>query len=378
MLRKTITFLFIAALLFAGIFFAHKSFRNHGIVSHLKNKIPAFSSDNKNNAYKKIHSFPACLLDTLHSLEADTSGLVSHIARRDSTVNLQIEVPKGLPLPWIVWSLGQCADNTSYEVADCIHYPEKGTCRLSFSSSKKNNPNITLTIGRSSLFYSATGKMAILLEDFGFEANQTTIDFLSFSKPLTVSLVPIQKKSSWTAQIADEYKKEIIIALPMESQYHSMPNYRDAAIMIHYSENKIIQIINDAMRLIPNFSGFSNLYGSRLLLDTRVTSIILQKIHKHHGYFIDMKTTEHSVVPQIAHSIGLPHQKIDGSIDTDKSVDSIIEQLRHYILVARKNGSCLVTGKATQDFITALTKTMPVFEYNGIKLVYVSELVKHP
>jgi polysaccharide deacetylase 2 family uncharacterized protein YibQ len=38
----------------------------------------------------------------------------------------------------------------------------------------------------------------------------------------------------------------------------------------------------------------------------------------------------------------------------------------------------LVKGKATDSFVKALNDAITVFKHNGIELVYVSEIIKHP
>jgi len=89
-------------------------------------------------------------------------------------------------------------------------------------------------------------RMAILIRDFGFAADKTTVDYLSFPEPLTVALIPSRKLSSWTAQIANEYKKEIVVLLPMEPVMSRSSLAGAPLLMIHYPDVKVRSIIAGA------------------------------------------------------------------------------------------------------------------------------------
>ncbi|MBD3241492.1 MAG: hypothetical protein GF331_12960, partial [Chitinivibrionales bacterium] len=227
-------------------------------------------------------------------------------------------------------------------------------------------------------YYSKTGRIAFLIRDFGFEADQTTIDFLSFGQPLTVSMTATEDKSAWTARVADHYHKEIVILLPLESKRAVPDGQYGDLIMVHHSEDQIVSTVVQASRRIPNFVGYCNLWGSRLLEDTRATRILLSEDKRQHGYFVDTETTPASLVPRLAVTLGVPYRQVDATVDDGEGREAVAGKLTTYVHRAQKLGALLVTAPPSAAFIGALKEHESMFGHNGVQFVYVSDILIHP
>jgi Uncharacterized protein conserved in bacteria len=191
-------------------------------------------------------------------------------------------------------------------------------------------------------------------------------------------MVSSRHLSAWTAQIANEYKKEILIMLPMEPLPKTFSQYDQSQIKIHYQEEEIKTIIKDAIEAIPSFSGFCNFYGNRVLEDSRVMKIVYNEIQKHHGYFLITTNSKKSVAKTIASEMKLPYQKIDYTLNSDNPTSTIADSLRYCAILAQKTGKVLIRGHASESLLIALQNTLPQLKQNGIRLVYVSEILIHP
>lgn len=337
-----------------------------------------FASKNNPQSANKELSFDSVLIRCFQDLEVPKSQIPKTFSSPDSILNIKISVPKGKPMEWVIWYISSSLASAGYGLKDCSFESERKGAFLHLETQKKNLPQLKLKVFRSSTFFSQTAKMAILVEDFGFKADQTTAAFLSFPEPVSVSMVSSRRLSTWTAQIANEYKKEILIMLPMEPLPKSYSRYDETQIKIHYPEEKIKTIIKDATEAIPSFSGFCNFYGNRVLEDSRVMKIIFKEIQKHHGYFIITTNSKKSIAESMAKKIRLPYQKIDYTINSDNSAEIIGDSLRYCAVLAQNTGKVLVRGRASDSFITALQNTLPQLKQNGIQLVYVSEILNHP
>lgn len=327
---------------------------------------------------RNTRDLQANLMMYLHALETDTGAVSEQLFLEQNTLEMRAAVPRGRPDEWVIWWLGLAAERTPYRVADC--YPAGGTdgWHMVYRSANEREPSVRLTIKEADRYYSETAKIAFLVEDFGFEANQTTVEFLSFPHPLTVSLLPTQSKSEWTAKIADHYQKEIIIHLPLEPLL-ALPSDTEAkVIMVHYDDEKIRKMVLEAMRCIPSFSGFSNLWGGRALQDSRVMRIVLSEVQEHHGYFVDTRTTPGVALREVVNEVGVPFREVDAIIPAEAGKSELDSLVAVYTYRAQRSGTMLVSGSPTQAFIHALQERMQFLEYNGIKLVYVSEIVEHP
>ncbi|MBN1760138.1 MAG: divergent polysaccharide deacetylase family protein [Chitinispirillaceae bacterium] len=325
------------------------------------------------------HKIENIILTQLAKFETPESEVSIDHLLEDSTIVIDARIPRGKPIEWIVMQLCAPVGEAGYHVEDCIYDEQPVRCTIRLRTEKKGKPSVRIKLSRARRYFSSSAKMAIVIADFGFKATTTTVEFLSFPEPLTVSLVSSKKMSTWTAQIANEYRKEIVIMLPMEPLSRSYSAYTDKAVMIHYPQDKIKSLLRTTTESIPCYAGFTNLCGSRVLEDTPVMRIILGELKKDHGYFLINPVSRKSVAAGIARELDVPYRGIDIVLDSAaSSVSTLDDTLHHAAMIAQKTGSVVLQGRATSRFITTLNEQLPYLQENGIKLVYLSEVVHHP
>jgi polysaccharide deacetylase 2 family uncharacterized protein YibQ len=244
-----------------------------------------------------------------------------------------------------------------------------------FVSRKPSAPKLLIKIKRGKSYFSKTARIAIIIEDFQFNADKSTIDILSFEEPLTVSMKAGKKLTTSTAQIANEYKKEIMILQPMEPVPNTASTQSDQVIMVHYTEDKIRTLLRESAQNIPTFKGFSNYFGSRVLEDSDVMNIICDEIKKQDKYLIVSTDSRKSVARAAAQKAELPFMEIDYTFSIRQNESGISDSLRHFAVLAQKKGTLLIKGHPVPQFINALKQNRQLFLSNGIQFVYVSDLL---
>jgi polysaccharide deacetylase 2 family uncharacterized protein YibQ len=294
----------------------------------------------------------------------------------DSLLSISLEVPRGKPMEWIIWLFTSSLEKTGYSVENCTYISDERGCTIQFISKKHSAPELHIKINRGKLYYSKTAKMAFIIEDFRFNADQPTIDILSFNNPLTLSMRAEKKLATSTAQIANEYKKEIVLLQPMEPIPKTKDDLTTQLIMVHYSDDKIRSILRESVQNIPQFKGLCNYHGGRVLDDSHAMSIICDEIKKENGFLVISTDNRMSNAPAIAKEAHLSYVEVDFSFSVNQTGPGIIDSLRLCAILAQKKGTLLVKGHPTPHFIGALKQALPIFENNGIQLVYVSELIK--
>ncbi len=315
------------------------------------------------------------LIERLSNLEVARANITRQVFKEDSAIELKASIPRGRPMECVIWEVTSRLKETGYTLDDCYFNNEEKGCRIQFSCKEPGNPLVILHLIRSSIYFSHTAKMAIFVEDFGFQADQTTVEYLSFPEPLTVGLIPAKKLTTWTAQIANEYRKEIIIMLPMEPLPFKLSKQYDSVIMVHYPANKIKHIIAESMQAIPHFSGVTNYYGARVIDDSEVMSLIFSDISNKKAYFLYNQQAHSLPLKSIAKKYNLPIKPIDICLDSNTSISALQDTLRHCAMIAQNTGDIIVSSKPTTAFINALKHVLPILKQNGIKLVYVSDLM---
>jgi len=318
--------------------------------------------------------FEAALLKTLRELEVRDEDIRTGGGPSDSVRVIAARIPRGRPIEWIALDICRSAESALYYVEDCVYDRRKKTCVIEFAAPKAVPRRIRLTLTPSERFFTQTAMMAILIEDFEFQADKTTTDILSFPQPLTISLNPLSSKSVWTAQAAGQYNKEVVIRLAFEPLVKVAVPPSLPFIMIHFSADSIRHLIAQSVSSIPNFSGFINVFGSRAMEDSRIMDIVLREVKKRHGYFVETMEARNSVAASLSASLGLPYAAVTSRIPPSARGRDIEEQLAHQCIVAQKRGRVLVLARASAEFAESIRRMLDTFRQNGIRLVYVSEL----
>lgn len=316
----------------------------------------------------------AALTALLEQLEVNASS-IEYRTLPGNTREIKALIPRGRPREWIVWHLGQACSMAPYQISDSYCQGSNGRCTMTFSPLQQPAPTVRLIIAPSQRYFSETARMALLINEFNFAADETTVNFLSFEQPLTFSIHPTQETSEWTAKIANHYKKEIIILVPLEGN-GPMPNNYPFQLKVHHDEALIQKNIAAMVRCIPTFSGFAPYHGSRFLQDSRSTRMLIQSIRGKKGYVLDMQTTRNSFIPQMARQQQLPFCTIDATIDPKADEAAIDSLFTLYSFRAHSTGDIIVSASPTAALISALNARLHRFQDHGIRLVYVSELVK--
>ncbi|MBN1130501.1 MAG: divergent polysaccharide deacetylase family protein [Chitinispirillaceae bacterium] len=295
-------------------------------------------------------------------------------ATSDSIREVRLIIPQGRPLEWIVWLLSGAAEGTSFRVTDCISSPDGSRCTIRFTPSSPGEKIVALSLRRASRFSTGSTKMAIIISDFNFSAGRTAIEILSFPHPLTLGLFPSRALPAQTARLSGEYRKEIIILLPMEGAAPALIDRSVPRLMVHFTEERVRSMLSDAAAAVPSFSGFSNIGGARVLSDSRITGIIFSEIKKKRGYFIERPVAIQSLVAPQARRYGVPVATVDFVIDSSLPKNAQRDALLHYGNEARKRGAGVLLCASSGKTLRAIESALPGLTRNGVALSYVSEL----
>ncbi len=332
-------------------------------------------AQNSKSSSQKNSTLELNLFRLFEQFDVSAETINTNTFLEDKQREISAPIPQGLPDELVINAFSRIVKGTPNTVYDSYYNAKKDIFVITYVSKSKKDKRLVLILSRAKRFLAGSTKIAVLIEDFEFQANQTTVDFLSFPEPLTISLKPFAQKSAWTAKAAQEYNKEVCIQLPFEPRKR-IKKSTSPIIMIHYKEKEIAKIITETIKSIPNFKGFGNLYSSVAVEDSRVMGIVLGEIKKHQGYFVNTHTGRTSVVPKTAKKIKVPYSEITAMIKEEKDLFHIENQLKHYTAIARKRGNIIIATRANKSIITVLKKVRPYMKQYGISFVPVSALVQ--
>lgn len=220
---------------------------------------------------------------------------------------------------------------------------------------------------------SAQGKMAIIIDDFGY--NQQSIDaFTAMNRPLTFAVIPYRPFSNEAAAKGLSSGKQVILHLPMEPLAQSAQS-EETTVSVAMSDEEIQDIVKKAVQSIPGLIGVNNHQGSRATADRRVMQDVLSVLKAKHLFFVDSRTNSQSIAAQTARQMGLQAGENDLFIDNTDDVVAVKAKLRTAGNMAIKHGAVTVIGHARMNTALAVRDMIPELEAQGIQLVFVSQLL---
>jgi len=217
-------------------------------------------------------------------------------------------------------------------------------------------------------------RAAIVIDDFGYNMNNIESLF-AIKKAVTFSVLPNLPYSKRIAKLASSKGYEVILHLPLESIDSAAPAEK-GTIETGMSEKDMLALLDKDISAIPGLRGVSNHQGSKFTEDKRSMAIILSGLRKAGLYFFDSLVTDRSVCRQTAAEAGVPYAKRDIFLDNENSPEYIEKQLLSLRRMAFKYGSVIAVCHDRKNTIAVLSKMMPELAEEGIRFVYLSEMVK--
>lgn len=223
-----------------------------------------------------------------------------------------------------------------------------------------------------------TGKVAIIIDDFGNHGEGTTEMLTSVSRPLTCAVMPFMPYTKEEAELAHKYGHEVIIHIPMEPHKGNPEWLGVKGITTLLSTENIKDIIREAIDEVPFAVGVNNHMGSKATEDKRVVSAIVEVLKEKNMYIVDSKTSPNSVIREVAEEYGILVFERDVFLDNLKDIYNIKNQIKKLELLAEKNKIAIGIGHVGPEGGTvtakAIKEMIPDIESMGLEIVPVSKL----
>lgn len=218
-------------------------------------------------------------------------------------------------------------------------------------------------------------RIAIVIDDLGKE-NHIFQELLRWDLPLTLSVLPFTPFGKTIALEAHQRGKEVILHLPMEPQDYPKTQPGEGALLHEMDEEKLLRQLSKDIQAIPYVKGVSNHMGSRLTEDPEKMRIILSELKRRKLFFLDSRTTPHTVGLQTAKSLGLGALERNVFLDHSQNEDDVKKQLEQLIQTSLSTGKAIGIGHPHPSTISALKEMMPKMQEKGIDIVPLSALIE--
>jgi len=191
---------------------------------------------------------------------------------------------------------------------------------------------------------------------------------------VTYAFLPHTPHSRSLANAAHHLNREVMLHLPMQAMGSN--KLGPGGLTLNMSRAQFNQTFLSDLKAVPHVVGINNHMGSLLTRHPGHMKWLMEEIKQQDNlYFIDSRTTHHTVANQLAHESQIPSRQRDVFLDDNPSPAAITKQFELLIKKANKLGSAIGIGHPYENTLTILSQLIPQLKDQNIKLVPASQLV---
>ncbi len=217
-------------------------------------------------------------------------------------------------------------------------------------------------------------RIAIIIDDLG-DNLEAAKELAQLKENVTFSILPEQRFTRETAELAKSSGKQVIVHLPLEPEPREGLAVDPKTIMTSMSPSKVESLFEEDVDSVPFAVGLNNHMGSKATAN-RALMIEILALTKWKGFFfIDSRTTAETQAYEIARELGVPTNFRSVFLDDEENIGYTEGQLNVLLKRMLEQGSAIAIGHPFPSTIEALRRRLPEFERRGVKIVFVSHLV---
>jgi polysaccharide deacetylase 2 family uncharacterized protein YibQ len=219
----------------------------------------------------------------------------------------------------------------------------------------------------------ASARLAIILDDLGNDRAAASAIF-SMPYPLTVSILPNHPHSVEIAEEAHRRGYQVMLHLPMQAVGADKPESLE--LRPGMSGANVAALVDDLLRAVPEATGVNNHQGSQSTADAALMDELMPVLLEHNLFYVDSRTTAATVAFDTAQRFGVRSGfRNVPFLDDVADVSAVRKQLQLALRDARKKGNAIAIGHPHPGTLVALREVLPQARAQGVRLVFVSDLV---
>jgi polysaccharide deacetylase 2 family uncharacterized protein YibQ len=241
-----------------------------------------------------------------------------------------------------------------------IHPGEANTTRESDSATSPGN--------------NEPARLAIILDDVGNDRVAAEAIF-AMPYPLTISILPNHAHSVDIAEQAHRRGYEVMLHLPMRSLGMERPEAQELHTGMPAAD--ISALMGQFLNNVPGVVGVNNHQGSQSTADRKLMADLMPILRERKLFYIDSRTSTATVAYDTAHRFGVRAGfRNVPFLDDIEEVSAVRKQIELAIMGAAKKKEAIAIGHAHGSTLQALREALPKAKAQGVRLVFVSELVR--
>jgi polysaccharide deacetylase 2 family uncharacterized protein YibQ len=218
-------------------------------------------------------------------------------------------------------------------------------------------------------------QVAIVIDDLGWD-RQAAEALLALDLPLSFAILPTAPYQTYIAQEAQRRGRDVLLHLPMEPYGYPQINPGHDALLSHMPTDELTAHLERALQALPSVVGVNNHMGSRLTENRAAMRVVMQHLKQHNLFFLDSRTSQHSLAYRIAREMGVRAAQRHIFLDHEVRRDTIAKRLYDLVALANTHGQAIGIGHPYPETLQALRQILPTLYRSGVEIVPVSHLVQ--
>jgi len=216
--------------------------------------------------------------------------------------------------------------------------------------------------------------IAIIIDDLGNKSSDEQV--INLPGAIACAFLPHTPHVKRLAKLAHANNKEVLLHAPMQSM-HDDTRLGPGSLTLDMNESEFVKTLQDDLASVPHVQGVNNHMGSLLTRHPGHMLWLMQEINRHGDlFFVDSRTTSHSVAKMVASENNVPSLTRDVFLDAEAGEAFVEKQFDHLLKIARMHGSALAIAHPYPDTLRVLQKRLKQLDAENIQLVPVSTLLK--
>lgn len=216
-------------------------------------------------------------------------------------------------------------------------------------------------------------RIGIIIDDLG---NRGALDrrAVALDGPVAMAVLPDTPYAHSIASAAHAAGKEVLVHMPMQSvdDPDPPPNF----LSLETTRAGLQRRVEHALSSVPFAVGLNNHMGSLMTRHPGDMNWLMQALARHPGlFFVDSRTTPHTVAAEIAREDHVPALSRDVFLDDVLNDQSVSKSFDRLLAIARRNGQALAIGHPHPVTLSVLERRLPELTAEGVTLVPLSKLL---
>ncbi|MDP6776165.1 MAG: divergent polysaccharide deacetylase family protein [Candidatus Latescibacteria bacterium] len=283
-------------------------------------------------------------------------------------------VPGALPLAVCNLELTRLARRLAGEVIEARE--DLSGSSLSMLLGLRGERTVLVTLRRKPDLARTTGRIAIIVDDFGHQDPALISGFCSLKQPVTLSVFPWHENAIRIAEQAAAAGHGVMVHLPMEPIDYPNRDPGPDAIFEGDSEERIRMLTRKALTAVPHARGMNNHMGSRVTESREAIREVLREVRSLGFFYIDSMTSPRSVAYQVAQEMGVASRRNAAFLDLRENERAVGAELKALAVRARLEGTAVAIGHAKETTLAVLERELPELAAEGFVFVKVEEAVR--